>query len=223
MDFDEYEYLEKTVENPELEKEKQAANGGDRTVKSEERGRNRPSKHKAGDKDDDVRHHSKNSKWADGSRDYDKERGSSRHHRSQSRDGDKEKDQHRSSGGNRDRKRDRDRDNGDKYGRERDSNRDLVHNHDRDHERDRRERGSVSEREREKERLRRSRSRSERHQSDLGDRDRVASRDRDFGDRERSRDKDYIDRERVRESKERESESRFSVKHVAKDGASCGQ
>ncbi|XP_027366739.1 RNA-binding protein 39 [Abrus precatorius] len=198
MDFDEYEYLEKTVENPEFNKEKQ--NGGDRTVKSEERGHSRSSKHKGIEKDDDVDYHSKHLKSGDDSRDHDrsKERGSSRHG-SQSRDGDKEKDQHRSSGGNRDRKRDRERDNEDKYGRERDRDRDR----DRDQERDRRDRGSESEREREKEHSRRSRSRSERHPSHLDDKDKETSRDR-----ERSRDKDYKDRERVRESRERDRESR---------------
>ncbi|KAK7343338.1 hypothetical protein VNO77_11998 [Canavalia gladiata] len=204
MDFDEYEYLENTVENPELKKEKQTANGGDRTVKSEERGYGRSSKHKGGEKDDDANNHSKHSKSGDDSRDYDngkKERGSSRHG-SQSRDGHKKKDQHRSSGGNRDRKRDRDRDNEDKYGRERDRD------HDRDRERDRRDRGSESEREREKEHSRRSRSRSEKHRTDLDDRDRETSHDKDNKDRERSRDKDYRDRERVREPRERDRENR---------------
>ncbi|RDX94589.1 RNA-binding protein 39, partial [Mucuna pruriens] len=200
MDFDEYEYLEKTVENPEDKKEKHRANGGGKSVKSEDRGRNGSSKHKGGEKDDDFDLHSKHSKSGDDSRDYERqrERGSSRHG-SQSRGGDKEKDQHRSSGSSRDRKRDRDRDHEDKD-RKRDRERDR--DRDRDHERDKRDRGSEGERER------RSRSRSDRHRGDLDDRDRETSRDRDYRDRERSRDKDFRDRERVRESRERDRESR---------------
>ncbi|KAK7280584.1 hypothetical protein RJT34_25648 [Clitoria ternatea] len=172
MDFDEYEYLENTVEI------KKTTNG----VKSEERGHSKNSKHKDGGDDDDNNngndHHSKQ-----------KERGSSRHG-SHSRGGDKDRDRHRSSGESRDRKRDRERE------------------RERDRHRDRRDRGSESEREREKDRSQRSTSRSGRHHSDLEDRDRGASRDKDYRDRERSRDRDYRDRERVRESRERDRENR---------------
>ncbi|KAK7390813.1 hypothetical protein VNO78_18900 [Psophocarpus tetragonolobus] len=191
MDFDEYEYLEKAVENPQVKK----ANGEGRSMKSEERGHNGSSKHK----DDDVDLHSKRSKSGDDSRDYEKhrERGSSRHG-AKSRDVEKEKDQHRSSGGNRDRKRDRDREEDKDSKRERERDRDREP----DLERDRRDRGSECERER------RSRSRSERHRSDLDGRDRETTRDRDYRDTERSRDRDYRDRERVRESREKDRESR---------------
>ncbi|KAG4998668.1 hypothetical protein JHK85_030107 [Glycine max] len=202
MDFDEYEYLENAVENPQA---KHRANGGDKSVKSEERGRNGSSKHK-GDDDDDVDLHPKHSKPGDDSHDRERlreKRGSSRHG-SKSRDGDKD----RSSGGIRDRKRDRDRDHenkdrkrdhGDKdvkRDRERDSD------HGRDQERDRRDRGSEAERQQ------RSRSRSDRHRTDLDDKDRETSRDREYRDIERSRDKDYKDRGRVRESRERDRQDR---------------
>ena len=86
MDFDEYEYLENAVENPQA---KHRANGGDKSVKSEERGRNGSSKHK-GDDDDDVDLHPKHSKPGDDSHDRERlreKRGSSRHG-SKSRDGD---------------------------------------------------------------------------------------------------------------------------------------
>ncbi|QCE08710.1 RNA-binding protein 39 [Vigna unguiculata] len=198
MDFDEYEYLEKAVENAEVKKEKHRANGSDRSVKSEERGHGRSSKHKSGEKDDeDVELHARHSKSGEDSRHYERkrERSSSRHGL-QYRDGEKEKDQHRSSGGSRDRKRDRDRDhenNDRKRGRERERDRE------RDQERDRRDRGSESEQEH------RSRSRSERHRSDLDDRDRETILDKD---REISRDKDFGDRERARETRERVRESR---------------
>ncbi|XP_047180567.1 RNA-binding protein 39 isoform X1 [Vigna umbellata] len=198
MDFDEYEYLEKTVENAEVKKEKHRANGSDRSVKSEERGHGRSIKHKSGEKDDDdVEFHSRHSKSGDDSRHYERkrERGSSRHGL-QYRDGVKEKDQHRSSGGSKDRKRDRDRDHENKDGKR---GREREIDRERDQERDRRDRGSESEQEH------RSRSRSERHRSDPEDRDRETILDKD---REISRDKDFRDRERVRETRERVRESR---------------
>ncbi|BAT93683.1 Polyadenylate-binding protein [Vigna angularis] len=198
MDFDEYEYLEKTVENAEVKKEKHRANGSDRSVKSEERGHGRSIKHKSGEKDDDdVEFHSRHSKSGDDSRHYERkrERGSSRHGL-QYRDGVKEKDQYRSSGGSKDRKRDRDRDHENKDGKR---GREREIDRERDQERDRRDRGSESEQEH------RSRSRSERHRSDPEDRDRETILDKD---REISRDKDFRDRERVRETRERVRESR---------------
>ncbi|XP_014513594.1 RNA-binding protein 39 isoform X2 [Vigna radiata var. radiata] len=198
MDFDEYEYLEKAVENAEVKKEKHRANGSDRSVKSEERGHGRSAKHKSGEKDDDdVEFHSRHSKSGDDSRHYERkrERGSSRQGL-QYRDGVKEKDQHRSSGGSRDRKRDRDRGHENKDGKR---GRERERDRERDQERDRRDRGSESEQEH------RSRSRSERHRSDPDDRDRETILDKD---REISRDKDFRDRERVRETRERVRESR---------------
>ncbi|KAI4350258.1 hypothetical protein L6164_004731 [Bauhinia variegata] len=201
MGFDEYEYLEETVEKPDHKKEKETVNGGNGTVKSEERDRSQ--RHNVEEKDDDVEHRLKHSKSRDDSDDYERQRenGSSRY-RSQSRDRNKEKDQHRSIRDHRDRDRDRD----DRYGREghreQDSNR----------ERDKRDRGNDSKRERERERSRRSRSRSERHRSDLDERDREQSHDRDYRDRERSRDKDYRDKERERELRERDRENRRKEK-----------
>ncbi|XP_054777097.1 uncharacterized protein LOC129285423 [Prosopis cineraria] len=201
MDFDEYEYLEKTVENPELQR-KEKTNGSDGTLKAEQRDHSRSSKHKASEKHHDVDRHSKKLKFGDDSHGYDnhKERGSSRH-RSPSRDGDKEKDQHRSFRDNRDRVRDHERDKEEKYSRERDRHQE----HARERERDKRDWGSEIERERERDHSRRSRSISERHRSDLDERYSERSRDRD---RERSQDKDHRDRERERESKERDRDSR---------------
>ena len=71
MDFDEYEYLEKAVENPEVN---HRANGGDKNVKSEERGRNGSSKHKDDDDDDVVDLHPRHSKSGDNSRDRERQR-----------------------------------------------------------------------------------------------------------------------------------------------------
>ncbi|KAE8703162.1 hypothetical protein F3Y22_tig00110474pilonHSYRG00232 [Hibiscus syriacus] len=92
MDFDEYEYLEKAVENLEPQKSKnEDGNDSFNAVKSE-RSRNRSSKHKReerADDSDDYNHLSKHSKskedsWQD--HDRHKERGLS-HRQSQSRDG----------------------------------------------------------------------------------------------------------------------------------------
>ncbi|GMJ12689.1 CC1- LIKE SPLICING FACTOR [Hibiscus trionum] len=189
MDFDEYDYLEKMVENPEIQKEKKEdGNGRVDNVKSEERNRSRSSKLKreerAEDSDDD-RSHSKRSKSRDESlRDLDrhKERGSSRR-RSQSRDG--EKDRHRSSREH----RVKDRDKEDRNGRDKEKER----------ERDRRERDHEKDREREIERSRRSRSRSER-------------------EREKSHDREFREKEKEREPRERDRESR-RYKDKKEDGA----
>ncbi|KAH1120279.1 hypothetical protein J1N35_003439 [Gossypium stocksii] len=179
MDFDEYEYLENTVENPEPQKaKKENGNGSVDTVKSEERNRSRSSKHKRderADGSDDYHHPSKHSKSREeSSRDHDqrKELGSSQ--LSRSRDG--EKDRHRSSREHRSKDRDRE----DRNGREKEKERDRDRKErDRESERDR-------ERERERERSRRSRSRSEREPD--------KSRDMEFREREKEREPRERDR-----------------------------
>ncbi|KAJ6906427.1 RNA-binding protein 39-like isoform X1 [Populus alba x Populus x berolinensis] len=203
MEFDEYDYLEKTVENPEPPKVRETANGEGDIVKSREKDRLRSSKRRSDDKDDgdDERRRSKQSRSGDENRDRErsKERGLS-HHRSQSRDG--ERDRHRSSREHRDRDRGKDRDREERNGKERDRDRDRRE-HDRDGERER-----EREKEKERERLRRSRSRSERHRSDQDEKDREKSRDREL--REKEREKEMESRERDRESrryKERKEEA----------------
>ncbi|KAL3580823.1 hypothetical protein D5086_018658 [Populus alba] len=203
MEFDEYDYLEKTVENPEPPKVRETANGEGDIVKSREKDRLRSSKRRSDDKDDgdDERRRSKQSRSGDENRDRErsKERGLS-HHRSQSRDG--ERDWHRSSREHRDRDRGKDRDREERNGKERDRDRDRRE-HDRDGERER-----EREKEKERERLRRSRSRSERHRSDQDEKDREKSRDREL--REKEREKEMESRERDRESrryKERKEEA----------------
>ncbi|KAA8535974.1 hypothetical protein F0562_028452 [Nyssa sinensis] len=194
MDFDEYDYLEKTVENPEPQKLKETVNGGEEHVKREDKDRSRSSRHK---NDDNFDHQSKLERSGDESRDRDRERGSSRH-RSSPRDGERsERERHRSSREHRDRDRDRDRE--ERNGKDRE----------RDHDRDRREFDREYERDRDRERdpLRRSGSHSERHRDE---RDRERSRDREHRDKEKDREL----RERDRESREREREpSRRSRSH----------
>ncbi|XP_010920083.1 uncharacterized protein [Elaeis guineensis] len=201
MDFDEYEYLEKTVENPEARKEKEAANGhGDIP---NEKGREKSSRHRVsddGERDSDDRR-SKRSRSEDGSgrdrdRHRDRERGSSRHRSSPDRD---ERERHRSGREHRDRDRDRDRDREERKGKERDRDRE-------------RERETAREREREKEsereRLRRSRSRSERLREEERERYRETSKDREYGEREREREREYKERDRdPRRYKEKKEEA----------------
>ncbi|KAH8510493.1 hypothetical protein H0E87_008160 [Populus deltoides] len=201
MEFDEYDYLEKTVENLELPKAKETANGGDDKVKSREKDRSRSSKHRSDEKDlgnDDERSRSKRSRSGDESRDRErsKERSSSRH-RSQSRDG--ERDRHKSSREHRDRDRGRDRDREERNGKERDRDRDRRER-DRDGEKER-----ERDKEKEIERSRRSRSRSERRRSDQDEKDRERSRDREL----REKDRELREKERVKE-RERERESRYA-------------
>ncbi|KAI9124012.1 hypothetical protein K1719_005312 [Acacia pycnantha] len=181
MDFDEYEYLEKTVENPELQ-QKEKTNGSDGTVKAEERDHSWSSKHRAIEKLDDVDRHSKKLKSGDDSHGYGnhKVRGSS-WHRSPSRDGDKEE----------------------KHGRVRDRHRE----HDRDRERGKRDRGSEGEREMERDHSRRSKSISERDRERSRDRDyrdRERSRDKDCRDRERGRESKGWDRDSRRHKEKKE-------------------
>ncbi|XP_066399793.1 uncharacterized protein [Miscanthus floridulus] len=148
MDFDEYEYLEKTVEASGAPANGSSGPGsGD---KDKERSSRRRSS--GGDEErDDVERRSKRSRSEEG-RDRDRER-----HR------DRDRDRHRSSR----ERRDRDRDGKEK---ERDREKDKGRR-----SRDR-EREKEKEREREKDRQRRSRSRSERRRDDE-ERDRYRERD----------------------------------------------
>ncbi|XP_010548117.1 PREDICTED: RNA-binding protein 39-like [Tarenaya hassleriana] len=180
MDFDEYEYLEKTVENPQIEKE--IPNGGDNVAKSEEKEkeRSRRSRQRSNEKrddDDDDGRHSKRTKSGDETRSRHRSRSKDveRRHRSRSRE--RERDKHRSSREHRDKNRDRGRDREDRNGKDREK--------DKDKDQDRKERDP--DREMERDRSRRSRSRSERHRSrerehrerDSKDRDRESRRPKD--------------------------------------------
>ncbi|KAM1006868.1 hypothetical protein COP2_003659 [Malus domestica] len=195
MDFDEYDYLEKTVENPEPPKSKETVNGGEEASKSGEKGRSRSSRHKGDEKGHDEERHSKRSKSGDESRergnDRHRERGSSRH-RSQSRD--REKDRHRSSRDHRGRE---DREREERNGKERNRERDKERDPDRDRDRRERDREGDRDREKDKEPPRRSMSHSERHRSDRDE-------------RERSREVEHKERDKERDLREREKENRYA-------------
>ncbi|TKV98146.1 hypothetical protein SEVIR_9G540800v4 [Setaria viridis] len=158
MDFDEYEYLEKTVEASGVPSNGAAAPGSGEKEKDKERSSRRRSS--GGDEErDDVERRSKRSRSEEG-RDRDKERHRDRH---------RDRDRHRSSR----ERRDRDRDDKEKE-RERDKDR---RSRDRDREREKeKEKEKERERGREKDRQRRSRSRSERRRDDE-ERDRYRDRD----------------------------------------------
>ncbi|KAK1295717.1 Nucleolin 1 [Acorus calamus] len=184
MDFDEYDYLEKTVENvdppKEKEKEKESsanANGGG-SVKADDRERSRSSKHA---REDDGRGDSEGRSKR--SRSEDDRRHRHRHRSSpdrRSREGSEREHRHRE---HREERNGRDGD------RERERTRDRDRDVDRERERDK---------ERERERFRRSRSHSERRR----ERDeREKSRERELREREK-------ERERERELREREREGR---------------
>ncbi|KAB2602381.1 RNA-binding protein 39-like [Pyrus ussuriensis x Pyrus communis] len=193
MDFDEYDYLEKTVENPEPPKSKETVNGGEEASKSGEKGRSRSSRHKGDEKGHDEERHSKRSKSGDESHergnDRHRERGSSRH-RSQSRD--REKDRHRSSRDHRGRE---DREREERNGKERNRERDKERDPDRDRDRRERDREGDRDREKDKERLRQSRSHSERRRSDRDE-------------RERSREVEHKEKDKEKDLREREKENR---------------
>ncbi|KAJ0971995.1 hypothetical protein J5N97_019954 [Dioscorea zingiberensis] len=201
-DFDEYEYLEKTVEAPSAEmnkeREHRSSRHHNREVDSgdQDRGKERSSRSDRRDKDREHR--------SSGSRETDH------------KDGDREKERER------DKEKDRDQDRG-----RRSSSRSRRHERDEDRERDRERRSSShsrrherdEDRDRERDRERRSSSRSRRHERDEDrerDRERRSSSHSRRHDREaekemersRSRDRAIRERERELERELRERESR---------------
>lgn len=164
MDFDEYEYLEKTVENPEVKKLEGKANGGDRVVEYEEKDRGRSSKRRSVDDDgDDLDHPSKPSRSRNESYDHEKERSS--RHGSSGRDREKgDRDRHASS------REHRTRDKDESSGKERNRDRERDSDKKRNGNRERRERDFEKDRikEEEQERSKRSRNQPERHQDERG-------------------------------------------------------
>uniref|UniRef100_A0A0E0GGY1 RRM domain-containing protein n=2 Tax=Oryza TaxID=4527 RepID=A0A0E0GGY1_ORYNI len=172
MDFDEYDYLEKTVEGSGAPSNGAAA---PRSEEKERSSRRRSGGGGGGDEErDDGERRSKRSR-SEENRDRDKDKDRDRH-----RDRDKDRDRHRSSRERRDRDRDRDRDEKDRE-KERDKDKERR-SRDREKEKEK-EKEREREREREKDRERRSRSRSERRRDDE-ERDRERYRERDYRDRD---------------------------------------
>ncbi|KAL1567957.1 RNA-binding protein 39-like [Salvia divinorum] len=216
MDFDEYDYLEKAVEEtngspketPETEKERERSEKGYRR-------RDRSEDDELVDEEKERRSSSKKSRNGDSNREREKDKG-----RDVDRDRERERDRDRDREMDKDRDRDRERSSRHRSG-ERDSERerrssrekDKERERDRDRGKERKERDGEKERERErrdrdkeKERERRSRSRSQ------------LDRDRERDVERRSRSSSRLDREREREllrDKEREESRRFKDKREA--------
>ncbi|KAK7289813.1 hypothetical protein RIF29_03774 [Crotalaria pallida] len=195
MDFDEYDYLEKTVEE-------QDKHNGDSTKKKDSTER---SYRKRDDLDDEIEAVDRRSKKSRGG---DDENGSSKRDRDRDRSSgrDKERDRERERSSGRDRERSssgRDKERRRDRGRDRDGEKESEKERERREKDKGRERSRERERE-EKERSRRSRSRSER----VRDEDERERRERRERSRER-RERDEIDRSRRSRSRsERDFESR---------------
>ncbi|XP_042429311.1 RNA-binding protein 39-like isoform X2 [Zingiber officinale] len=175
MEFDEYEYLEKTVENPELSGEKPSANGAG------EKDRKKSSKHRSSDDADrDSERRSKRSR---------SEEKSSREHRDRHRESGSSRHRDRGSPDRRDKERHRDRDRErDREGREaeRIQEKERIREREKEKEKEKEmEREREREREKERERPRRSSSRSERHRDEERERYIDKSKERDYRERDR--------------------------------------
>ncbi|MQL83694.1 hypothetical protein Taro_016174 [Colocasia esculenta] len=187
MDFDEYDYLEKTVENPEVPKVKlPAANG----VQPEDSDHGKGSRGRPDEGGREGERTSRRDKLADGgtAREHDRHRDASRHRSSpdhRSRDGERrEKERHRSGSRREYRERDRDREERGRKDKEREKERDGEKDRERDRERIReRDREADVEREREREKSRHSRSHSEK-QHEEPDKYMERSKEVEFRERE---------------------------------------
>ncbi|XP_038694096.1 RNA-binding protein 39 isoform X2 [Tripterygium wilfordii] len=194
MDFDEYEYLEKTVEDPE-DRDGSKKNKRDGTAEKTERS------YRKRDADEDIDNGDEERRRRKKSRDDDDERREKDRHKS-SRDRDRERE--------RESERDRDRDR-ERASREREKERERgsrekerergSREKDREMEKERRERDREREREREK------REKSSREREKERDREREDERERSRRSRSRSsRRHDGGEREREMELREAESE-----------------
>ncbi|KAE9608727.1 putative splicing factor, RBM39, splicing factor RBM39, linker [Lupinus albus] len=201
MDFDEYDYLEKTVEEKDnnniikkdntersYRKRDEFDDDHDANDKKSKRSR-RDDENGSSKKDGDNRDH-KRSSGRDKERDRERERSSGR-------DKERERDRERSSGRDKERRRERDRE-GDKESERsiREKDREREKDRDREKERDRREKDKEKEREKSRERREREKSREERERS-------RRSRSRsEFRDKELEPDFESRDGRRYREKKE---------------------
>nr|GMD85592.1 RNA-binding protein 39 isoform X1 [Ipomoea batatas] len=187
MDFDEYEYLERTVEDPESQNLKEIEQGGEDNIESKETDGKKVSQHKLYDSDDELEYRSKHSRSVDVSRDHNKKRRSAQYSSSIENI---DKNRHRSN-----------REHGDREGDRKDRDRrarDRVH-------------GREKRGERERESLNRSRTYSERHRDRRGrarSPDRGMSKDREYKEKNTGSELKERDRQgrRYREKKEEASE-----------------
>ncbi|KAJ8544078.1 hypothetical protein K7X08_028589 [Anisodus acutangulus] len=223
MDFDEYDYLEKTVEETNgttSTKSKENNNSSAEKEKSEKGGYRRRdrdvSEEHSADEDDNRERRSSKKSRGDGEsvrekgkeRDRDRDRERERSSRHRSRDRELERDRERSS-----KERDRDREKRDKEKekekeKERDRDRDRK-SRDRDRERDK-EREKEKEKDRERERSRRSRSRSRIELEREKERELLRDSERDFELRDSRRFKDKKEKVEPEADPERDQRTVFA-------------
>ncbi|CAM6101661.1 unnamed protein product [Calypogeia fissa] len=208
MDFDEYDYLEKTVENPEGLKESNGDGGG---RIEDDRDRSRNSKRRSEDDGHGHDHRSKrNRPEEDGLERSDKERGDrERSDRDRSGRGDRDRDRSRAFDRRSPEHRSRDRDRVDDKERER-SDRGEKDRSDRD--RDRGGRGERGEKERSSRRDRGEKDR-ERERSE---KEKEKDRSEKDGERERVREKD-TDKDRDKDRERERSRAKSSDRHREKE------
>ncbi|XWS33223.1 hypothetical protein CRYUN_Cryun22dG0062600 [Craigia yunnanensis] len=200
MDFDEYEYLEKTVEEQEDPKKRKDGGSGDKSERSyrkrddereedDDEGKSSRKKSRGGRDEDDQERRDRDKDRHRSSRDREREM-------ERERERDRDKDLERSS---REREKETERERRDRD-KEREKDRERR---EREKERERREKEREKEKERERERRERSSSRSRRHESD---RELERERERERRERSSSRSRRHeSDRELERE-RERERE-----------------
>ncbi|TYH28716.1 hypothetical protein ES288_A02G166000v1 [Gossypium darwinii] len=182
MDFDEYEYLEKTVEEQEDSKKKTKDGGGvgDKNERSyrkrdserdeeDDEGKSSSKKSRSGREEDDEERRD---------RDKDRRRSSRDRERERERQRDRDRDLERRSSRGREKEKDRERDR-ERERRDRDKEKEKEKEREkerREREKERERREKEKEKERERERRERSSSRSRRHESE---REREKERDRE--------------------------------------------
>ncbi|KAG8373268.1 hypothetical protein BUALT_Bualt11G0006200 [Buddleja alternifolia] len=203
MDFDEYDYLEKAVEETNGPAKKETPDKEKEREKSEKayRRRERSVDDEFDEEEKERKSSSKKSRSEENGRDREKERDRDRERSSRDRDRDRERERDRErSSRDRDRDKERDRERSSRHrsserdpDRERRSSKDKEREKDRDRERrerdrekEKRDREREKERERERERERRSRSRS---RLELHERERELMREREREESRRFKDK----------------------------------
>lgn len=217
MDFDEYEYLEKAVEEPENRKKKDGGEKSERSYRKreggeedddDERGEGRRSKRSRGEELNGERRERHEKDRRRSGRDGERESKDRKSEREKDRGREREKERGRDREKDKERDRDKDKERDREKDKERERERDKERERERDKERERKEREREKEKEREKakekerrelekeereekERSRRSTSRSKRHDSD---------RDREL--RERSREIEPRESRRFKDKKE---------------------
>ncbi|XP_073022259.1 uncharacterized protein [Primulina eburnea] len=209
MDFDEYEYLESTVENPEKDRLELKVNGNDGTVESEEKDLSRKLKRRNNDYDRDDSSHPSKRPRAGKNGTSNREKNRSSHHGSSSRDEEIEKDNNNLNLRNRDKEEVSEKERGRNRHRERERDRER----DKENDRNRSKREYVlgyeggTKREGERDRLRQSKRFLERHPDEQERENRDGQHSADKDNKERRFDREFAGRDRdMRRYKEKKEE-----------------